>query len=113
MAAYEVLKLDNQGQRWKIHFKDENHWLLGVWIPEFNSREEVDYLEKHSYPELFLLLKGRIVLLVSEDGKNIEELELKAGEPVIVYGWHNGYKIGDGEALIVEFDGNTTEFIKI
>ena len=110
---YEVLDLDNKGERWKVHFKDEGNWLLGVWIPEFSSREEVSYLERHEKPELFLLLKGKIVMLLSEDGKNIKEVELESGKPLVVYGWHNGYRVGEGEALVVEWDGNTTEYLEV
>ncbi len=96
--------------RWQVAF-DEGNWLLGIYRPEFGSREEVKELEKHDAPELFLLLEGRVVLLLQEEEEEVKELELRAGEAVILDCWHNAYSPDrSGQALVVERTGVRTEF---
>ena len=92
-------------ERWKVVFEDPGRWRIGLYKPEFKSLEEISYLEKHDRPELFLLLDGRMVLVVQQGGSDkIQEVELRRGRLYIVEEWHNGYRPGgcEGIALVVE-----------
>lgn len=99
---------------WQEIFKDEGKWLSGLYVPEFTSREEIEYLEKHEAPELFYLIDGETVLVVKEDDE-IREIPLKKDEVVIVNTWHTDYR-PDGKkgiCLVIERDGNPTEYTKL
>ncbi len=73
-------------------------------MPENTSLREISYLEKHDKPELFYLIKGKIILVISKDGKTVEEVEMDKGKIYIVNEWHNAYRpMGcEGIALVVE-----------
>ena len=99
--------------RWRVVFK-EGRWLCGFYRPEFRRREEIIKLEKHNAPELFLLLEGKITLVIKEEGRRIKEIEMKKGEIIVLDCWHNAYsRDGRGVALVVEREDIETEFMKI
>ena len=98
--------------QWQVLCGDKDHWRVGYYSPVATSLEEVGKLEKHSCPELFLLLEGKVTLLLS-DGKGIRTLELEKFKPVLVDSWHNGF-CPEGplyaKVLIVERDHFHTEY---
>jgi hypothetical protein len=102
------------GERWQVLCGDRKHWRVGFSSPAFTSPDEIDELEKHSCAEMFLLLKGRVVMIL-DDGHGEFELELKPMQPVMVSGWHRSYCPDGphtGVAAIVERDGFTTVYKK-
>lgn len=103
------------GERWRVVFRDRDKWQVGIYIPENTSAEEVVVLEKHSCPELFILLEGRIVLVLSEDGVSTKEVEMEPGKLYIVDEWHNAYRPGGGKgvALVVEAPDGETEYVSL
>lgn len=98
--------------RWQVLCGDADHWRAGVYSPPECGPEELDELERHTCPELFLLLSGRLVLLVArEDGT--EEVELEPGKPVLVTAPHAGFCPDGphtGSAFVVERDLFETEY---
>ncbi len=94
-------------ERWKVIVRDEGFWAVGLYSPENEKLEDVKELEKHNCPELFILLEGDIILVLSE-GKGIKELRMEKGKAYLVTEWHNAY--GKGLALVVEREGVKTEF---
>ena len=98
--------------RWQVVF-EEGNWLCGIYQPENKSLADVSKLEKHDAPELFLLVRGEITMVISKDGKNLEEYRLKPGEVFITNQWHNAYSEGGGRAMVIEKCGVKTEFIYI
>ncbi len=95
-----------QNERWQVLCGDEGRWRSGVYSPPESSREEVVELEWHNCPELFLLLSGRLVLVLCERGV-VRELELAPGEPVLVTAPHSGFCPDGphgGAAFVVERD---------
>ncbi len=111
--GYSILDIQTK-ERWKVVFKDEGKWLLGVYVPENLKMEDIKFLERHDAPELFILVKGKMILVVA-DGNNLEEIEMKHNIPYIVTGWHNAYrpKGTEGVALVIERDGVKTEYRNI
>ena len=62
-------------QRWNVLFEDELHWKFGIYKPEFSSSDEITVLEKHSCPELFICMEGKMGLVVkTEYGENVIEM---------------------------------------
>jgi hypothetical protein len=100
------------GVRWHVVCGDTGHWRSGMYSPPESSAADLKELERHDCPELFLLLSGRLTLVVA-DGPNVRELELKAGEPVLITAPHSGYcpdGPGTGVAFVVERDSFDTEY---
>ncbi len=98
--------------RWQVLCGDADHWRAGVYSPPECRPEELQELERHTCPELFLLLSGRLVLLVAGDD-GIEELELERDKPVLVTAPHAGYCPDGphtGSAFVVERDLFETEY---
>ncbi len=107
-------KVSLQGKkRWKVMFRDKNKWLSGLYSPEFTKDGEIKKFEKHSGPELFLLLEGKMTLVLLKS-KGREEIPLKKDEAVIVDTWHNAYRPRGckGVALVVEKDNISTQWKK-
>ena len=102
----------NGKKRWRVLFSENEKWLVGIYIPNAKSREELPYLEKHSSPELFLLLDGSVTLVLS-NGKRKRDAPLRKNELLIVDEWHNGYSKKGGKALVVERVGQHTKYIKL
>jgi len=98
-------------QRWKVVFKDKPHWQLGIYVPENEDFGNIRFLEKHNCPEMFYLVRGKIVLVLS-NGERLEEIEMKEGIIYIVECWHNAYRPrgAPGVALVVERSDVETEY---
>jgi len=97
-------------KEWQVLCGDKNHWRVGYYSPWQSSNKEVKQLEKHNIPELFLLLKGEITLIM-DDGDGEYEMKLKQMEPVVVKGWHCGYcpdGAYTGISIVVERDKFST-----
>jgi len=86
-----------------------------IYFPEYMSRKQIDVLEKPDAPELFYLVSGRIVLVLSNDLKEIREVEMEPGEIYIVNEWHNAYRPNGekGVAIVIEKINIKTEFAKL
>lgn len=98
--------------RWNVVCGDEGHWRVGLYRPTDTSRGEIGELERHDCPELFVLLEGRVTLLLVEGGAE-REVELEPGRPVLVTAPHGGFcpdGPGTGTAFVVERDAFTTEY---
>jgi hypothetical protein len=111
-----VIKVSLESRkRWDIIFRDEGRWLCGLYVPEHTSREQVKRLERHEGPELFYLVKGRIVLVLSSDGKNVIEVLMEKGMVYVVEEWHNAFRPDgvEGVSLVVERADVRTEFLNI
>lgn len=99
--------------RWQVLCGDTAHWRVGLYAPELASREQVTELERHDCPELFLLLSGRLTLVLSTGGGKAREVALEIGKPVLVTSPHNGYcpdGAHTGRALVIERDQFHTEY---
>lgn len=98
--------------RWQVMCGDDGHWRAGMYSPMEASAAEVVELEKHDCPELFLLVSGRVTLVVA-DGAATREIRLKLGQPVLVAAPHTGYCPDGpmtGVAFVVERDSFDTEY---
>lgn len=98
--------------RWQVMCGDAEHWRAGVFSPPESSAEEIEELERHTCPELFVLLEGRLVLLIA-GASGVEELELRRGEPVLVTAPHAGFCPDGpftGSAFVVERDLFETQY---
>ena len=95
-------------ERWQVLCGDENHWRLGIYSPEYSKESDILELESHNCPEMFILLEGRVsLLLFNEETKGFETLELLPGKPIMVDTWHDGFCPDGpftGKALVVERD---------
>jgi hypothetical protein len=97
---------------WQVVCGDRDHWRAGVYSPAAVSGADLPELERHDCPELFLLLSGRLVLLIHREGE-VEEMELRQGQPVLVSSPHAGYCPDgphSGRAFVVERDLFETEY---
>jgi len=97
-------------KEWQVLCGDRNHWRVGYYSPPQGKARAVKRLEKHTCVELFLLLSGRITLIM-DDGRGEFELKLEPMKPVMVTGWHCGYCPKGpftGVALVVERDQFST-----
>ncbi len=103
------------GARFNVVCGDEGHWRSGMYTPPETSAAQLEELERHDCPELFLLVKGRLTLVVA-DGARTREIELHSGEPVLVTAPHSGYcpdGPGTGTAFVVERDSFETEYQRV
>jgi len=100
-------------KRWRVLY-NEGNWLCGLYKPEFRRKNEVVILERHNAPELFLLIDGKITLLVKRDRGRLRELKMKKGEVIVLTDWHNAYSPdARGEAIVIEKNGVKTTFKSI
>jgi hypothetical protein len=100
------------GRVWQVVCGDRGHWRAGIYSPALSAREQIQELERHDCPELFLLMSGRLILVIAgADG--VQELELRQGEPVLIAAPHTGY-CPEGPhtaaAFVVERDSFDTEY---
>ncbi len=102
-------------KRWTVFCQDARNWRAGLYQPEFSSRREVDKLERHDIPELFVHLRGRVSLLLKSGRGPVRELRLKPGEALWVPAgeWHNGFRGRGGAALVIEKLGGKTQFMRL
>ena len=107
------LKLVPRG-RWEVLFTDDGRWRLGIYRPENESLSDIKYLEKHDVPELFYLVRGDVVLVLSEDGRSFKEVRMEPGVAYVVTEWHNAYRPGgrEGVALVIEASEVRTEYLR-
>jgi hypothetical protein len=100
------------GVVWQVVCGDAGHWRAGIYSPSAAAREQLAELERHDCPELFLLMDGRLTLVVG-DGEQVREVELRQGEPVLICSPHSGYCPDGphtGRAFVVERDSFDTEY---
>jgi hypothetical protein len=97
---------------WNVIFKDEGNWRVGLYRPDAAGHEEISTLEKHTCPELFVCLQGKMGLVVKESaGEQI--MVLNPGQALLVHDYHNGFTIDKGGYfLVVERTAFTTEYIE-
>jgi hypothetical protein len=100
---------------WQVLCGDRGHWRCGIYSPELDCFEAVGELERHDCPELFLLLRGRVTLVLSapHEPRSVRELPLEPGRPVLVTAPHSGYCPDGphtGAAFVVERDAFDTEY---
>lgn len=99
-------------ERWQVLGGDTNHWRVGFYSPEVGHQSEIQELERHDCPELFMLISGRVSLvLADDDGERI--VELLPQQPLIVTCRHAGFcPMGpySGTAIVIERDAFTTEY---
>ena len=99
-------------QVWQVLCGDRGQWRVGLYSPELTAAEECEEFEHHDCPEFFLLLEGRLTLLLAKDRK-IVRLALQAGQPVLVTVPHSGFCPDGphtGKALVVERDAFDTVY---
>jgi hypothetical protein len=96
--------------RWKVIFSDPGSWRVGLYRPEHDSAGKVEVLEKHSCPELFVCMEGKVGLIV-KSGAEEQIAELNPGQALLVTGYHNGFAIDPaGYFLVVERTDFETEY---
>lgn len=113
-APLDELLTPVAGERWQVMCGDEANWRVGVYSPGETCPADIAELEKHDCPELFLLLSGRVTLLLAKDGR-LQELPLDPGRPVLVDAPHCGFCPDGphtGQAFVVERDRFDTEYRK-
>jgi hypothetical protein len=101
-----------ENKTWQVLCGDTKHWRSGIYSPSFSKKEEVTELEMHTCPELFILIEGKVILVLEEKGK-IKELNLEYGKPVMINTWHNAYcpdGVHTGKVFVVERDEFITEY---
>ncbi len=101
-----------EGERWQVPCGDGGHWRMGFYSPEFGSAADIEELEWHDCPELFLLIEGKVSLVLSDDeGERIVALEPK--KPVLVTCRHAGFCPKGpftGVCAVIERDAFETEY---
>ncbi len=101
-----------EGRLWQVLCGDGGHWRTGMYAPALTSAEACTEFERHSCPELFALLSGRISLVLL-DGAARKVIELEVGRPVLVTAPHAGFCPDGphaGRALVVERDSFSTAY---
>lgn len=116
--GYEILDGFKSIQRWKVIFEHPSGcgYKLGVYFPEFADKASIDSLEKHSGPELFLLINGTVKILVRDYLGTLaseKELWLQPGQAVLVWGYHNAYSPDRGSLWVLEECAMKTETMAI
>lgn len=112
-VAFDESLTPRPAVRWQVLCGDPDHWRAGLYCPPESSLADVGELERHTCPELFLLLRGRLILVLADGGGGVRELELEPGKPVIVTSPHTAYCPDGpytGEAFVVERDLFGTEY---
>ena len=100
------------GQLWQVLCGDEGHWRLGLYSPELTRAQDCVELERHTCPELFLLLSGKVSLVLAEGGR-LRSLALEVGRPALITAPHSGFcpeGAHTGVALVLERDVFETEY---
>lgn len=110
-AVNRLLSLD-PGERWQVVCGDTDNWRCGFYSPEFSSANEIRELEEHNCPELFMLVEGRVSLLLADEaGERV--LELASLQPVLVTCRHAGFCPDGphtGRCIVIERDAFSTEY---
>ena len=111
-APFDVPLLPEAQRRWQVLCGDAGHYRVGIYSPAESSVEQLQQLETHDCPELFLLIEGELTLVLEQQGA-LHELPLQTGRPVLVTAAHNGFcprGPHSGGALVVERDRFTTRY---
>jgi len=101
------------GRTWQVLCGDPGHWRAGAFSPAATSAGGCPELERHDGPELFLLVAGRLTLLLADGAGGVREVELRPLEPILVTSPHAGFCPDGphaGTALVVERDAFATEY---
>ena len=101
-----------EGERWNVVCGDPDHWRVGMYSPPESSRDQLPELERHDCPEMFVLIRGNLTLLIA-DGDRVRQQPLELGVPVLVASPHAGFCPDGphtGVALVVERDSFDTEY---
>lgn len=101
-------------ERWQVPCGDQGHWRVGVYSPAETRPADIAELERHDCPELFLLLEGRVTLLLAKEGRLVEQ-RLEPLRPILVDAPHCGFCPDGphtGKAFVVERDAFATEYRK-
>lgn len=105
---FNELLTSKDKERWQVLCGDEDHWRLGIYSPESSKESDILEFESHDCPEMFILIEGRVsLLLFHESIKKFETLELEQGKPVMIDTWHDGFCPDGpftGKALVIERD---------
>lgn len=103
-------------KRWQVCCGDKKHYRIGFYSPEYTKKGDIKILEKHDCPEFFMLIKGRLSLLIIDNKGREKVINLKPLKPIFVEGWHNGF-CPDGKftglSIVVERDEFTTVYKSI
>jgi len=100
------------GKLWQVLCGDAGHWRLGLYSPTAARAQDCLELERHTCPELFVLLSGEVSLVLAE-GSELRTLALEAGRPALITAPHAGFcpeGAHAGIALVVERDVFETEY---
>jgi hypothetical protein len=100
-------------ERWQVLCGDAGHWRLGAYSPPQSRPEQIDDLERHDCPELFVLMSGRVNLVLSDGRGGTREVPLEFGKPILVEAPHSAYCPDGphtGTCLVVERDAFMTEY---
>lgn len=98
---------------WTVLCGDADHWRAGIYSPAVSSAAELAELERHTCPEAFVLLSGRVVLVLADGSGGVHEVELMPGKSVLVAAPHAGYCPDGphrGAAFVVQRDTFSTEY---
>ena len=98
---------------WQVLCGDAGHWRAGVFSPAATSAEGCAELERHTCPELFVLLAGRVCLVLLEGGGARRVVELTREAPLLVTAPHAGFCPEGphaGRAFVVERDLFSTAY---
>lgn len=101
-----------EGERWNVLCGDRDHWRVGMYSPPESSPDQLPELERHDCPEMFVLVRGNLTLLIA-DGDHVRQQPLELGVPVLVTSPHAGFCPDGphtGAALVVERDSFDTEY---
>ncbi|HOE82497.1 MAG TPA: hypothetical protein PK329_05985 [Myxococcota bacterium] len=100
-------------ERWNELCGDLGHWRVGAYSPEGGSLADVQELELHTCPELFLLISGAVTLVLSDMKGGVIEMPLEPMKPVLVTAPHSAYCPDgpySGTCFVVERDEFDTEY---
>jgi hypothetical protein len=125
-VPFDELLTPRQAAGWQVVCGDAGHWRAGIYSPAETCAADCSELERHDCPELFLLLRGRLTLLLFDPASGslsgppcgslstgVRELVLEPWRPVLVRAPHNGFCPDGphtGVALVVERDALVTEY---
>jgi len=107
ITTNQLLKRPKKKTRWQVLCGDQEHWRVGLYSPEFASVKEITKFEKHSCPEFFILLEGKVSLALKDQRGKIRTVRLKPMQPILIEDWHCGFCPNGaftGTALVVERD---------
>jgi hypothetical protein len=106
----DIIKI-NPDRLWNVIASDDGFWRVGIYRPNTKKSADVKFLERHSCPELFVCVKGRMALVLF-DGVSEKIIEMDPGDALLVNGFHNGFRMSEGGYFIVsERTDFTTNYI--